>query len=975
MQAAVLFNLFEFRTGIWLTKAYVVGLDGGGRPRVVHTAARQGTTAAYGLESSDALEEALILAEQLREKSVAEHFRKGAKKMPTLAGLIKTGSKERESVLRYIHARTAALLERCRAEEFFVTANLNPRSSPASHLLSFAPQAWEPLLQFSLLPEKLEYRLRLSSPSGESRTIRQLDPRVITNRPTPGWILVDKRLVPLRDLKGDAVRPFLTRDVVDISLEKIGTYIRKFIAPAARHHEITVDGFPYETVTKPDGLRIAARPHPFTEGYLIYVSIVYGDQSFPFGDPESVGVSYTLRAPYRLTRTVRDFAAEKELLRPLTDLGLSPTEGNEALSLSARPGTYENLAWLLREAASLRNAGFDILTPEDAGQRFTEVEGTLTVSAEERGDWLDLRGTVIVGDETIPFPSLVRYLQRGERRYPLSDGTIFLIPEDWFTTYGPSFELARIDKQGVRMARSQAPLLQRSKIKVDEKEITPPDPTGPIPPTDLRADLRGYQLDGVRWLVQHYHERLGACLADDMGLGKTLQTIAVLLYAKNRLGETERPDGQQMDLFGGAGADESFLRPLRALIVLPASLVYNWEAEIRRFAPTLSVQANVGTRRLRDARVLSRFDVVITTYQTALRDKDILSRIDLEYIVLDESQQIKNRQSKVFRALSGLDARHRVSLSGTPIENSLSDLWSQMQFINPGLLRGFAFFKKNFMVPIEVHDDELRKQQLRELVAPYLLRRTKAEVAPDLPDLDIQLCYCTMTKAQHRLYEQERSAARNALLGTASGEENASYKLLVIQALTRLRQIANHPVLAEPDYDKDSGKLEEVLEQWETIRRSGHKVLVFSSMVGYLELFRNHVEREGHQYAWLTGAVNSRQRAREVERFQTEPGVGTFFISIKAGGTGLNLTAADYVFILDPWWNPTTEAQAIARAHRIGRSGKVIARKFLTRGTLEEKIYQLQLRKRQLAEDIIGSGEALDLDRGEIAFLLGGEEG
>ncbi|MGB3798237.1 MAG: DEAD/DEAH box helicase [Lewinella sp.] len=975
MQAAVLFNLFEFRTGIWLTKAYVVGVDAGGRPRVVHTAARQGTIAGYGIGSYGALEEALHLADQLRDKAVAEHFRHGAKKMPTLAGLVKSGNKERETVLRYIHARTASLLRLCQSEGFFVTANLNPRASPAAHLLSFAPQLWEPALHFRLLADKLEYRLRLSPTPGESKTVRQLDPRVITNRPTPGWILTDKCLVRLRDLKGDAVRPFLTRDIVEIALDKVGTYLRKFIAPAARLHEIEVDGFIFDTVTKPDHLRLAARPHPFNERYLIYVWVVYGDQAFPFGDPETVRVSHTLRPPYRLTRTVRNPAAEKKLLDMLTARGLSPTEGDEALSAVSQPSVYHNLGWLLREAAGLREHGFEVLAPEEAGNPFTEAAGSLLVSAEERGDWLDLRGTVTVGSETIPFPSLVRYLQRGERLYPLPDGTLFLIPEEWFTTYGPGFELARIEKGGVRITRSQAPMLERAQIAVEGIEPTATVTTGTVPPTSLRAELRAYQLEGIEWLVRHYHERLGACLADDMGLGKTLQTIAVLLYAKEQIREADRPDGQQIDLFGGAGADEPFLRPLRALIVLPASLVYNWEAEIRRFAPSLSVQANIGTRRLRDARVLSRFDVIITTYQTALRDKDTLAKMDLEYIVLDESQQIKNRQSKVFRALIELEARHRVSLSGTPIENSLSDLWSQMQFINPGLLRGFAFFKKTFIVPIEVHDDELRKQQLRELVAPYLLRRTKAEVAPDLPDLDIQLCYCQMTKAQRRVYELERSAARNALLGTSSGEENASYKLLVIQALTRLRQIANHPVLAEPDYGKDSGKLEEVLEQWDTIRRSGHKVLVFSSMVGYLELFRKHLDRLGSPYAWLTGAVSSRQRAREVERFQTEPAVGTFFISIKAGGTGLNLTAADYVFILDPWWNPTTEEQAIARAHRIGRSGKVIARKFLTRGTLEEKIYQLQQRKRQLAEDIIGSGEALDLDRGEIAFLLGEEEG
>ena len=940
---------------------------------MIHTAARGGAAAGYGITVDQSLQQGLDLCEQLRDKAIAEYFRKGAKKMPTLAGLVKSDSKDREQVLRYIHARTARLLDLCRQEGYATTANLNIRSSPYPHLLSFAADAWEPKLQFSLKVQGLEYRLRIQSPDGTTHSIRQLDPRVITNRPAPGWILVNKRLIRLRDLKGDAVRPFLTRDTVEIPISQVGKYLREFVAPAARRHEISVDGFSYETQTQPDGLRVEARPHPFSGLYLIYVTVLYGKQAFPFGDSEPIAVTHNLRPPYRMIRTVRSAQLEARRLAPLKEAGLFPLEGGEAMSVAQNPGTYENLSWLLANAADLRMAGIQVSLPEEDGRVYTEASGTLSVHAEKSGDWLDLQGTVEVGALSIPFVSLVKYLKKGERRFPLPDGTIFLIPEEWFHTYGPGLELARIEGAKVKMARSQAPLLQRANIVVPGDNSVSLSEEELQPPGTLNARLRPYQVEGIRWLIRHYHERLGACLADDMGLGKTVQTIAVLLYAKERLKGVEAAAAVQIDLFTGIGADEAFLRPLRALIVLPASLVYNWEAELRKFAPTLSVQINIGTRRLRDARVLSRFDVVLTTYQTALRDKEILGRMDLEYIVLDESQQIKNRQSKVFRALSELESRHRISLSGTPIENSLSDLWSQMQFINPGLLRGFSFFKKTFLVPIEVHDDELRKQQLRELVEPYLLRRTKEEVAPDLPDLDVQLCYCSMTKAQRRVYELERSAARNALLGTKSEAENSSYKLLVIQALTRLRQIANHPVIAEPDYNKDSGKLTEVLEQWDTIRRSGHKVLIFSSMVRYLELIRSHLERAGYPFAWLTGAVDSRQRAREVQRFQEDPEVTTFFISIKAGGTGLNLTAADYVFILDPWWNPTTEEQAIARAHRIGRSGKVIARKFLTQGTLEEKIYQLQQRKRQLAEDIIGSGESLDLDRTEIEYLLGDE--
>ena len=972
MQATVVFNLYEFRTGVWLARAYLTGVDAGGRPRTVHTAASVASLAGYGLEADAGLSEVVRLTDQLREKAVAEHFRRGARKVPTLAGLVTGKSRERNAVLDYVHLHLTRLLELCRERNYFLTANLDPRSSPLPHLLQFADRSLTPELHFAFGEGGIRYRLLLRGRGKKALTVRSLDPRILTNGAENGWVLAGSVLHRLSGMKGEGLRPFLSRDALDIPPPQAAKYLREFVAPALRRHKVHATGVVFEAYTDLTEIRLAARPHPFNGAYLLYLTFGYGPLVFPFGSPERQGSRVSTRPPFRLEKAVRDNEAEAAALRRLTSLGPEVMEGNEALTLP-EAGPYGNLRWLLENGRRLTDAGWTVDTPVYEGQAFTNEAGSLELTAQRDGDWLDLRADVRVGDRILPFASLVRHLQRGERIFSLPDGGCFLIPEAWFSTYGPGLQMAQVREHRVRMARSQAPLLARAAVAL------PPGPneTDQIAaelPTTLRATLRPYQEAGVRWLIDHYHAHLGACLADDMGLGKTLQTIAVLLYAKERAGATDKVAPPQMDLFQPLADDHDFIRPLRALVVVPASLVYNWARELRKFAPTLSVLANVGNRRVRESRVLARHDVILTTYQTALRDQPVLADVGLTYVVLDESQQIKNRQSKAFRALTALEVPHRISLSGTPIENSLSDLWSQMQFINPGLLGTYPFFKKTFIGPIEGHDDELRKQQLRELVHPYLLRRTKADVAPDLPDLDLQLCYCEMTKAQARLYESERAAARNALLGAGAADGEGSYKLLVIQALTRLRQLANHPVIVEETYRGDSGKWGEVLEQWDTIRRAGHKVLIFSSMVSYLELFRAEIERQGHAYAWLTGALTARERAREVDRFQTEAAVQTFFISIKAGGTGLNLTAADYVFILDPWWNPTTEEQAIARAHRIGRSGKVIARKFITRGTLEEKIYRLQQRKRQLAEDIIGKGEHLELDRGEIAYLLGTEE-
>jgi non-specific serine/threonine protein kinase len=490
-------------------------------------------------------------------------------------------------------------------------------------------------------------------------------------------------------------------------------------------------------------------------------------------------------------------------------------------------------------------------------------------------------------------------------------------------------------------------------------------------PAGLRADLRPYQLAGVRWMAQHYHNGLGACLADDMGLGKTLQTITILLHAKQHKAVPAplSPAGAQLDLFSAPAADADFLKPLNALIVLPASLIYNWKQEIRKFAPGLSTYNHTGPKRHNDARLLARFDVILTTYQTALRDIELLQKLEFEYIVLDESQQIKNRESKVFQAISKLNGKHKISLSGTPIENSLADLWSQMQFINPDLLGSFRFFQKEFINPIEKQQDEDKKDRLRSLVQPYLLRRTKEEVARDLPPLSTKLFYSDMEPEQKKLYEKEKSAARNYLLENFTSND-PQYRIMVLQSLTKLRQIANHPSLIQADFTKASGKFNDVLEHWSVIRKSGHKALFFSSFVKYLELFRTHFEVEKQAYSWLSGSLSAEERQREIDRFEKDPAIASFLISIKSGGTGLNLTAADYVFILDPWWNPTIEDQAIARAHRIGQEKQVIAVKFITRDSIEEKILALQERKAQLAEDIIGNSGKMDFSRAELELLL-----
>ena len=391
-----------------------------------------------------------------------------------------------------------------------------------------------------------------------------------------------------------------------------------------------------------------------------------------------------------------------------------------------------------------------------------------------------------------------------------------------------------------------------------------------------------------------------------MGLGKTVQTIAMLLYAKEQ--KTKLPSAaptkqsdKQLDMFSIHQDALSDFTPLNALIILPASLVFNWEEEIKRFAPQISVYRHVGNRRNKKLELLQGFDVMLTTYHTALKDVEILKQLVFEYIILDESQQIKNKDSKIFKAINQLQALHKASLSGTPIENSLSDLWSQMQFINPDLLGNFHFFKREFIIPIERQQDEIQKERLKSLIAPYLLRRTKEAVAKDLPKLTYQVFYSEMLPQQKKLYEREKSAARNYILDNFN-KKSLKFSNIVLNTLMKLRQIANHPLLVSEEYSYKSGKFQDITESLEVLKKGGHKTLIFSQFVSHLKLFKNFFDEGDWKYDWLTGSNTSKERQKSIKSFQENEEINAFLISLKAGGTGLNLTAADYVFITDPWW-------------------------------------------------------------------------
>ena len=974
----VFYNLHEFAEGLYIPAAYIVTLDQDGYLAHIKQRATADTVGSFGIELTTDRRQAFAWIDDLQVKALEKKFSPPKRKQKPLEVLLEDAD-IKKNIHLFVHRLLGKLLQMVVHKGAPVTWNVERKVLVKDFLLKTTPQPLEPELSFSKTDDGVLYRLRLRQ--GENM-LRLSEHTVIPVTNHPAWVVIDDALYAIAHINGNMVKPFRQRDEVRIPEKQVKTYFQKFILKVAAKLDIEAEGFDVVHNDYLKGCALAVVDSPFDDVRRLSVQMLYPHAEFAWNDPREKRTNLEFEEDdVRIIQVRRDREAEQVFLDKLQALTLEQGPG---ATMQLRDAPQDNpffmAEWLATHRQELEEAGFSVAPSAINEQAVYLHRPQLDLNSEKENDWFDIYGQVTVGEFTFSFKKLAKYIRNDDRFYPLPNGRYFLIPLEWMNRYKSLMQFARADGEQLKLSKSQFTLLEELGIS-DETDVTEDlSEVAFTVPQGLQAELRPYQIEGVKWLVQLYRNDLGGCLADDMGLGKTLQTITVLLHAREqkKRHETELVEqdtgsnghhAPQLDLFAQPADDEDFINPLQALIILPASLIFNWEEEIHKFAPELTICKHVGQKRQKDVRVLRRFDVILTTYQTALRDVEVLEAMEFEYIVLDESQQIKNRESKVFKAINRLQGRHKISLSGTPIENSLSDLWSQMQFINPNLLGNFNFFKKEFITPIEKHQVEEKKERLRGLVAPYLLRRTKEEVARDLPPLTTKIFYSEMTREQKRLYEREKSAARNYLLENYD-ENNPKYRILVLQSLTKLRQIVNHPRLVRPEYECDSGKFMDILEHWDVIRRSDHKALFFSSFVQYLKLFREEFDQRKQLYSWLTGDLSGDQRAAEIRRFEREKAVQSFLISIKSGGTGLNLTAADYVFILDPWWNPTTEQQAIARAHRIGQDKNVIAVKFITKDSIEEKILKLQERKSRLAEDIIDNVRKPAFSRGDIEYLL-----
>jgi SNF2 family DNA or RNA helicase len=468
------------------------------------------------------------------------------------------------------------------------------------------------------------------------------------------------------------------------------------------------------------------------------------------------------------------------------------------------------------------------------------------------------------------------------------------------------------------------------------------------PSRGFQGELRDYQKEGLGWMRFLEEFGLGGCLADDMGLGKTVQVLALL--------ESRRQAQEDS-------------KSATSMVVVPRSLIFNWIEEAARFAPKLQILDHTGMGRAKPGEHFAEFDMILTTYGTLRRDALEFKNIEFDYVILDEAQNIKNSKSVAAKAARLLRARHRLALSGTPFENHLGELWSLFEFLNPGMLgKSSNFGDAPGPRTIDGPDDKLL---VARALRPLILRRTKEQVAKDLPKKTEQLIHCDLDPAQRKLYDEVRDHYRGTLLNKVDQQGLGKSQMIVLEALLRLRQVACHPGLLDPKRLEDSSaKLDVLMPRIQEVVAEGHKALVFSQFTSFLAIVRKRVEAEGIPYDYLDGATRDRQEC--VEKFQNAEGGRLFLISLKAGGLGLNLTSAEYVFLLDPWWNPAVEAQAIDRTHRIGQQKPVFACRLIARGTVEEKVLELQESKRALVDAVLGEETSLlkNLTREDLEVLL-----
>lgn len=656
-----------------------------------------------------------------------------------------------------------------------------------------------------------------------------------------------------------------------------------------------------------------------------------------------------------ITEYCRNFELENDFLDSLAELHPDFEQQKERKQFYLHYRDFTGNMWFYRFFDQLQALHVEVFGLKELKNfRYSPFKGRISATLSSGVDWFEVDLAVSFGNNRVSLGDIRKAVINKQRYIQLTDGSVGVLPSEWFHKLEKYFRHGEIKNNKLEISKLRFSVVDELFDQLDDSTILQElaekrqrirnftNITETEVPEQVQANLRHYQKEGLNWLNFLDEMKWGGILADDMGLGKTLQVLSFLQQQANK----------------GRGTN---------LIVVPTTLLFNWENELKKFTPNLKALYYYGADRTRNTDEFKNYDLVFTSYGVLLRDIQFLSRFRFNYAVLDESQAIKNPASHRYKAACLIDANNKIALTGTPIENSTFDLFAQMSFVNRGFLGAVKKFKESYVIPIDKDGNEAIASELNKIINPFILCRTKEKVASELPDRTESVLYCEMETAQRRVYDAYRNDYRDRLLNKIEEDGIGKSKMMVLEALTRLRQICDSPVLLDSEEvaENQSVKINELVRHI-TEKTGKHKILVFSQFVRMLGLIRDELDKLNIEYEYLDGQSSSKQREQSVSNFQENDSLRVFLISLKAGGTGLNLTAADYVFLVDPWWNPAVENQAIDRCHRIGQDKKVFAYRMICKDTVEEKILDLQNKKKKIAGDIIQTDEnimkKLDMD-------------
>ncbi|MBS7563208.1 SNF2 helicase associated domain-containing protein [Mucilaginibacter sp. Bleaf8] len=620
--------------------------------------------------------------------------------------------------------------------------------------------------------------------------------------------------------------------------------------------------------------------------------------------------------------------------------------------------------WFLNVFEEWRNHHITILGfNELEGNKLNPHKVKISIKVLSGINWFNTEVGVRFGRTRAALKKIYRAVKNKSKYIQLDDGTLGILPAEWIEKFSKYFNAGEIaDEHTIRIPKINFTAIEQlydaeqlddgvqDELNIYRNKLANFDAIQHVAvPPDLCGELRPYQRQGLNWLNFLDNFNFGGCLADDMGLGKSIQILAFILLQRHKVSHNTN------------------------LLIVPTSLIFNWQQEVEKFAPSLKVCTLYGSERTKQVADFDKYEVVLTTYGTLLSDVNFLKDYNFNYIFLDESQNIKNPESQRYKAVRLLNSRNKIVITGTPVENNTFDLYAQLSFACPGLLGSKQYFKDIYSSPIDSFKSNKRTAELQEKIKPFILRRTKQQVATELPEKTDMVLYCEMKPQQRKIYDAYEKEFREYISAT-TGDVLKKSSMNVLKGLTRLRQICNSPLLIKGEKmpGDASAKIDMLLEQIEG-KQAHHKILVFSQFVTMLDLIKAELIKRGIGYSYLTGQTRNREGV--VNAFQTNDNIRVFLISLKAGGTGLNLTEADYVYLVDPWWNPAVENQAIDRCHRIGQDKNIVAVRLICPGTVEEKMMVMQQTKRDLANDLIRTDASVirSLNKEDLLQLLNHE--